>query len=212
MTPAQITAAFAVPLSVALIGAIGKIVLDARKRAAEDVKRAAERTAEAMTVRRLLAFAAGVKPDDLTMAMVQSLINSQSNTVEGMRSMVRSVPHPFLCWAKERVSASRYHMLDFNESFRSVIVGGPREIYIGKRDREVFHNDDADLFERNDERAFQAGPQAVKEPFLSELTGARGTFEGVKWHLEIGDRQILFGLGSWVADGQLTFPLNHTGD
>lgn len=200
------------PLLLALVGALGKIAYDHNRRLSEDARRAAERAAEAMTVRELLAFAVGVKPNDLTMSLVHKLINNRSATVEGMREIVRSVPAPFLCWAKERSSARRFVMLDFNEFFRSSFVGGPRSIYIGKRDREVFVNSDADAFEDNDERAFQAGPQAVVEPFTSELTGASGIFEGVKWHLEIGGRQILFGLGTWTADGTITFPLNSETD
>lgn len=98
---------------------------------------------------------------------------------------------------------ARLIMQEVSDSYDLDILGGNRELYIGKTDIEYWGYEIGSRFFEHDMRiinGLQFPPGALdehgrlSEPYKSPTTGATGVWNGRKYRLDIGDRVFLVGL------------------
>ena len=104
---------------------------------------------------------------------------------------------PGLMWVKRRVGADIYEMIMCSEDYARFYLGGPPELYISRRDREVHDEEDAKTFNHHDEQAYKLQSVIkVREEVSAAPSGVSGVFVGAKWHVQLPDgTDCTFGYG-----------------
>lgn len=101
------------------------------------------------------------------------------------------------------IKPARLVMQEVSESYDRDILGGRRELYVGKTDIEYWGYETGSLFFENDMRVINGLPfpdgsldeyGRLSEPWVSPTTGAKGVWNGRKYRLDVGDRVFLVGL------------------
>ena len=197
ITSVQAAGALALSAFTAAAGYFTKLAIDARQKNKDRFDNAVE----AKAMRSLISIASGIAEDDLTLDAVRVLLSSNKQALDEVIHYIRTTPKPHLVWIKERVGRSDFRMVQVNNYFAALFLSGSASFYCGKRDNEIFPNDIAAEFAKNDEEAFVTGQtQHVREPVYSPHTGERGVFIGVKWMFQVEQRSYVCGMGKFEPE------------
>ena len=121
---------------------------------------------------------------------------------EVLRSIVRA-DELGLMWAKERVAEFKFNMVAVSPAYAREFLGGPPEMYEGRRDADIWPEEVAAAFAANDEAAHKTQQTvAVKEKVQGGGTNAAGMFIGRKFPVRLGDRDFIIGIGELIRDGE----------
>lgn len=121
---------------------------------------------------------------------------------EILRSIVRA-DELGLIWVKERVAEFDFVMVAVSPRYARDLLGGPPEIYDGRRDADIWPHDVAATFAANDEATHKMQETiAVKERVEGGGTNAAGMFVGRKFPVRIGARDFIMGIGELILDGE----------
>ena len=121
-------------------------------------------------------------------------IDTYKNPEEILVEIVTRTPH-YLMWAKKRLGPKNYVMVAVNKPYAVLYLGGPPEIYIGKRDNEVWPEYVSKIFARSDENVHASQTFiCVNEP-VDSMTGIKGLFHGYKYPVRLGTNDYVLCIG-----------------
>lgn len=104
-----------------------------------------------------------------------------------------------LCWCKERLAYRDYRMVAVSKDYAQLILKAPPENYEGRRDSDLWDMPTAKQFADEDEAVYEAADTIhVANIDVTLPGGDPGTFKGRKWHVRVGDRDLIFGAGRLV--------------
>lgn len=122
-----------------------------------------------------------------------------------LRTIIRS-DELGLSWAKKRITDFDFIMVAVSPAYARQFLGGPPEIYEGRRDREIWPEDIAAAFIANDEEVFKTQTGlSVRERVEGSRTNAAGWFVGRKFSVRLADGcDYLVGIGDLYTDDDET--------
>ena len=173
-----------------------------KREAAEEKEKQFHTEVEIRAIQALLSMALGLTIEELTLTTVQKVVKDNKNNLEALTQFIKTTPEPDLIWIKRRSGPRRFEMVQYNDHYHNLFIGGPRMgQYVGKTDHEVWPKEIADVFTTNDENCVVSGRvQRVEEYAASPYTGTRGTFTGSKWCFHVDQTTFVCGLGNFQPD------------
>ena len=153
--------------------------------------------AEIMAIRSLLSVGFNIPVDQLTIAAVRDILALSNQTVDEIKSFIKTTPPPHVIWLKKRVAQNQYIMVQCSDHFADIFLGRPPEFYEGKADVEIWPEDLAKVFGEGDERAYIEGSYSENIEIYSPLTGARGRIVDIKWPYSVGQDHYIAGIGTF---------------
>lgn len=154
--------------------------------------------AEIMAIRSLLSVGFNIPVDKLTIAAVRDILTLSNQTVEEIKSFIKTTPPPHVIWLKKRVGKNKYVMVQCSDHFADIFLGRPADFYEGKADDEIWPADLAKAFGEGDEKAYIDGSHYEDIEIYSPLTGARGNIKDIKWPYSVGQDHYIAGLGTFI--------------
>jgi hypothetical protein len=162
-------------------------------------ERAHQTELELAQIRAVLSAATGLRFEQITLDMVQSMVAKKTVTLAELETFVLTMPR--LMWFKRREGPGVFRMMQVSQVYADKYLGGDAVSYRDQLDTAIWPEDVAKAFAINDEAAFVSGSVVeVSELIHSPLTGVHGHFCGVKWSFQIGQETYVCGLGTHQND------------
>lgn len=109
---------------------------------------------------------------------VSDILGQMRGRHTALYSFVRYSPQ--LMWVKRYdPDLNKFVMVECSEYYENKLLAGRR--YAGKTDDEIWDEETAKVFQRNDMAAIQTERVEVNEGVFSKITGISGVFVGTKW-------------------------------
>lgn len=166
---------------------------------AELRERAHHTELELAQIRAVLSAATGMRFEQITLEMVQGMVQRKTLTLAELETFVLTMPR--LMWFKRREAPGVFRMMQVSQVYADKYLGGNAHLYRDKLDADIWPAHIAKTFAKNDEAAYVEGiVREVVEPVQSPHTGVSGHFSGVKWCFQLGQDAYVCGLGVHNSD------------